>query len=119
MNTSLKVIRPFNPYVPPKNITYVPLNLHREIRSIIESKRFFPTYIYGPSGCGKTELIRQACAESNREFLRVQIGPETDRSSLLIKFALIGGDSVFIEGPVLTAMRNGSVLMLDEMDREK
>jgi len=113
----LKTLKPFTPHIPAVNPQYVEMNIHADVMRIIASNRFFPTYIFGGSGIGKTEAIRQACAEAKREFLRVQIGPETDRSSLIIKFALIAGDSVCVEGPVLAAMRNGSVLMLDELDR--
>lgn len=117
MTDELKVVRPFQPYIPPNDANYVPMNIHDEVRSIIGSNRFFPAYIHGPSGIGKTKVIQQVCHETGRNFLRVQIGPESDRSSLIMKFALIGGDSVFVEGPVLSAMRSGSVLMLDELDR--
>jgi len=113
----LTSLKPFTPHVPPVNPQYVKANIHDDVHRILASKKFFPTYIYGPSGVGKTECIRQACAQLKLEFLRVQIGPETDRSSLINKFALLGGETVFIEGPVLAAMRNGSVLMLDELDR--
>ena len=62
-------------------------------------------------------MVEQACAKSGREFIRVQINPETDEDDLLGGFRLINGETVFCKGPVLKAMENGAVLLLDEIDR--
>jgi MoxR-like ATPase len=50
-------------------------------------------------------------------FIRVQINPETDEDDLLGGFRLIDGETVFSKGPVLKAMENGAILLLDEIDR--
>ena len=62
-------------------------------------------------------MVEQACAKAGREFIRVQINPETDEDDLLGGFRLINGETVFCKGPVLKAMENGAVLLLDEIDR--
>jgi MoxR-like ATPase len=62
-------------------------------------------------------MVEQACAKLNREFIRVQINPETDEDDLLGGFRLINGETVFSKGPVLKAMENGAILLLDEIDR--
>ena len=78
---------------------------------------FYPIYISGMSGNGKTFMVEQSCAKLNREFIRVQINPETDEDDLLGGFRLIDGETVFAKGPVLKAMENGAILLLDEIDR--
>lgn len=78
---------------------------------------FYPTYISGLSGNGKTFMVEQACAKLQKEFIRVQINPETDEDDLLGGFRLINGETVFAKGPVLKAMENGAILLLDEIDR--
>jgi MoxR-like ATPase len=78
---------------------------------------FYPTYVSGLSGNGKTFMIEQACAKLGKEFIRVQINPETDEDDLLGGFRLIDGETVFAKGPVLKAMENGAILLLDEIDR--
>ena len=78
---------------------------------------FYPTYISGLSGNGKTFMVEQACAKLGKEFIRVQINPETDEDDLLGGFRLINGETVFSKGPVLKAMENGAILLLDEIDR--
>ena len=62
-------------------------------------------------------MVEQACAKIGKEFIRVQINPETDEDDLLGGFRLINGETVFSKGPVLKAMENGAILLLDEIDR--
>ena len=97
--------------------TFVAWGPYKDIMKIVKSEMFYPTYISGLSGNGKTFMVEQACAKAGREFIRVQINPETDEDDLLGGFRLINGETVFCKGPVLKAMENGAVLLLDEIDR--
>lgn len=97
--------------------TFVAWGSYTDIMKIIKSEMFYPTYVSGLSGNGKTFMVEQACAKAGREFIRVQINPETDEDDLLGGFRLINGETVFCKGPVLKAMENGAVLLLDEIDR--
>lgn len=97
--------------------SYVAWGAHTDIVKIVKSGMFYPTYISGLSGNGKTFMIEQACAKLKREFIRVQINPETDEDDLIGGFRLINGETVFAKGPVLKAMENGAILLLDEIDR--
>jgi hypothetical protein len=104
-------------YVPAIDTTFVPWGDYRMVRQVIDSKLFFPTYISGLSGNGKTMMVEQACARAKREFVRVQISPETDETDLIGGFRLIDGETVFYKGPVVKAMERGAVLLIDEIDR--
>ncbi len=97
--------------------TFVPWGSFSDIGKIIKSQMFYPVYISGLSGNGKTFMVEQAAAKAKREFIRVQINPETDEDDLLGGFRLINGETVFSKGPVLKAMENGAILLLDEIDR--
>ena len=97
--------------------TFVPWGPFSDIVKIVKSNMFYPTYISGLSGNGKTFMVEQACAKVGKEFIRVQINPETDEDDLLGGFRLINGETVFSKGPVLKAMENGAILLLDEIDR--
>ena len=97
--------------------TFVPWGSFKDITRIIKSEMFYPTYVSGLSGNGKTFMIEQACAKLGKEFIRVQINPETDEDDLLGGFRLINGETVFAKGPVLKAMEDGAILLLDEIDR--
>ena len=97
--------------------TFVPWGAFSDVVKIVKSQMFYPVYISGLSGNGKTFMVEQACSKLNKEFIRVQINPETDEDDLLGGFRLIDGETVFAKGPVLKAMENGAVLLLDEIDR--
>lgn len=104
-------------YVPAVEPTYVRWGEFADIASIIKSKTFYPVYVAGLSGNGKTMMIEQACAYADREYIRVQISPETDEDDLIGGFRLLNGETVFAKGPVVKAMERGAILLIDEIDR--
>lgn len=104
-------------YVPEKVKEYVRWGYFKDVKQIIESKMFFPIFISGLSGNGKTMMVEQACAMSKREYVRVQITPETDEDDLIGGFRLLNGETVFAKGPVIKAMEAGAILLIDEIDR--
>jgi len=104
-------------YIPEVCKTYVRWGSFSSLSKIIDSHQFFPVYISGMSGNGKTFMVEQACAKLKREFVRVQITPETDEDDLIGGFRLLDGDTVFSYGPVIKAMKAGAVLLIDELDR--
>ena len=104
-------------FVPDYDDTFVPWGNFTEIVKVLKSGMFYPTFVSGLSGNGKTFQIEQACAKLNREYVRVQISPETDEDDLIGGFRLIKGETVFQKGPVIKAMEAGAVLMIDEIDR--
>mgnify|MGYP003336623228 CR=1 FL=1 len=102
--------------VPEKATGYVPFGNFADVRSIIKSKKFYPAYITGLSGNGKTMMVEQICAQEKRELVRTNITIETDEDDLIGGFRLINGETVWQDGPVITAMTRGAVLLLDEVD---
>lgn len=103
--------------VPAKYPDYVPFGFYKDLTNIIKSKMFYPVFITGMSGNGKTLMVEQVCATLNRECIRVNISIETDESDLLGGPTLVNGNVVNRDGPVLTAMKKGAVLLIDEVDR--
>jgi MoxR-like ATPase len=87
-----------------------------DVEKIIKSKIFFPVYITGLSGNGKTMSIMQACAKLKRKLLRINVTEETDELDLLGGTELVNGSTVYREGAVILAMREGAVLLIDEGD---
>jgi len=102
--------------VPNKVPGYVPFGHFNDIRAIIKSSKFYPTFVTGLSGNGKTMMIDQICAAEKRECVRVNITKETDEDDLIGGFRLIDGATVWQNGPVVIAMQRGAVLLLDEID---
>lgn len=103
-------------FVPDRLVTYVPFGFFDDLRDIVNSKIFYPVYVTGHSGNGKTLMIEQVCASLGRECIRVNITKRTDETHLIGSYELIDGSTVRREGPVITAMRRGAVLLLDEID---
>jgi len=102
--------------VPEKDPLYVPFGNFNDVFSIIKSGRYYPAFITGLSGNGKTFMVEQACAKAKREYFRVNITVETDEDDLLGHYALIDGNTVWQDGPVVKAMERGAILLLDEID---
>lgn len=102
--------------VPDKAKGYVPFGHFPDVRMIIKSGKFYPTYITGLSGNGKTMMIEQICAQEKRELVRANITKETDEDDLIGGFRLIDGKTVWQNGPVIVAMERGAILLLDEVD---
>ena len=103
--------------VPQVDPTYVPFGFYRDLTKVLKSQNFYPTFISGLSGNGKTTMVEQACAKLKRECMRVNISIETDEDDLIGGNTLVDGNVVYREGPVLTAMKRGAILILDEIDR--
>lgn len=102
--------------IPAKDDTFVSFGNFADIKKIIKSNLFYPTFITGLSGNGKTFSVEQACAQTKRELIRVNITIETDEDDLIGGFRLINGETVWHNGPVIEALERGAVLLLDEVD---
>jgi cobaltochelatase CobS len=103
-------------FIPDKDANYVPFGNFSDVKKIIQSRSFYPTFITGLSGNGKTLSVEQACAVLNRELIRVNITIETDEDDLIGGFRLVNGETVWHNGPVVEALERGAVLLLDEID---
>ena len=102
--------------IPTKDDTFVQFGSFQDVKKIIQSRLFYPTFITGLSGNGKTFSVEQACASLNRELIRVNITIETDEDDLIGGFRLLNGQTVWHNGPIIEALERGSILLLDEID---
>ena len=102
--------------VPESDDTFVKFGSFNDVKNIIKSKQFYPTFITGLSGNGKTFGVEQACAQLKRELIRVNITIETDEDDLIGGFRLVDGATVWHNGPVIEALERGAILLLDEVD---
>ena len=102
--------------VPEKDVTFVKFGNFTDIKKVIQSRQFYPAFVTGLSGNGKTFSVEQACAQLNRELIRVNITIETDEDDLIGGFRLVDGNTVWHNGPVIEALERGATLLLDEID---
>ena len=102
--------------IPDVDPNFVKFGNFNDVKKIIQSKLFYPTFITGLSGNGKTFGVEQACAQLKREVVRVNITIETDEDDLIGGFRLVNGATVWHNGPVIEALERGAILLLDEID---
>ena len=103
-------------YVPEKFEGYVPWGNFNILKEVLKSRIFYPMFITGLSGNGKTLMVKEICARLKREYVRANITVETDEDDLIGGFRLLNGETVWHDGPVVTAMKRGALLLLDEID---
>jgi len=102
--------------IPKKDPNFVPFGNFSDLENIIKSKIFYPAYISGPTGNGKSTMVEQICAKHKRPLIRINLNMMTDEEQLIGSKTLEDGNVEIVEGPVLLAMRNGTTLLLDEID---
>ena len=102
--------------IPKKDSNFVPFGNYTDLENIIKSGIFYPAYISGPTGNGKSTMVEQICAKHKKPLIRVNLNMMTDEEQLIGSKTLENGNVQIVEGPVLIAMRNGTSLLLDEID---
>ena len=102
--------------VPSRFDGYVAWGHFTDVEKIVKSRQFYPIFVTGLSGNGKTLMVEQVCAKQKRECYRVNITKQTDEDDLIGGFRLMNGETKFVYGPVVNAMKSGGVLLLDEID---
>ena len=102
--------------IPDKDDTFVKFGSFTDVKKILQSRLFYPTFITGLSGNGKTFSVEQACSQLKREMIRVNVTIETDEDDLIGGFRLVNGETAWHNGPVIEALERGAVLLLDEVD---
>ena len=103
--------------IPQKDDTFVQFGNFKDLKSVIKSGLFYPTFITGLSGNGKTLGVEQASAQLKRELIRVNITIETDEDDLIGGFRLVNGETVWLhQRSSHRSSGTGSILLLDEVD---
>lgn len=74
-----------------------------------------PLMLKGPTGCGKSRLVEHMAARLKRPLITVPCHDDTSTADLLGRWLVRGGDTVWVDGPVTRAARQGAILYLDEI----
>ena len=77
--------------------------------------RQLPLLLKGPTGCGKTRFVSHMAARLGLPLTTVSCHDDLAASDLTGRYLLKGGDTVWVDGPLTTAVRNGGVCYLDEI----
>lgn len=74
-----------------------------------------PLMLKGPTGCGKSRCVEHMAARLGRPLVTVSCHDDTSAADLLGRYLVRGGDTVWLDGPVTRAVREGAILYLDEV----
>ncbi len=101
---------------PVRNVTpyYRPVGNEADIFGHAFRNRL-PLMLKGPTGCGKSRFVEAMAAGLGRPLVQVSCHDETSATDLLGRYLVQGGDTVWQDGPVTRAVREGAILYLDEI----
>jgi len=74
-----------------------------------------PLLIKGPTGCGKSQLVSYMAEKLNTPLIQVACNEDTSSADLLGRFLIKGSETIWQDGPVTRAAREGAILYLDEI----
>lgn len=98
----------------PKVPYYRPI--HREVEVFDHAYRNqLALMIKGPTGCGKSRFVEAMAATVERPLVTVACHDDTSAMDLLGRYLVQGGDTVWQDGPLTRAVRQGAILYLDEV----
>ncbi|MCV7215203.1 CbbQ/NirQ/NorQ/GpvN family protein [Mycobacterium crocinum] len=79
------------------------------------ARRGLPVLLKGPTGCGKTRFVEAMANQLGRELVTVAGHEDMTSADLVGRFLLKGGETVWVDGPLTRAVRQGSICYLDEI----
>lgn len=79
------------------------------------ARRGLPVLLKGPTGCGKTRFVEAMAHELGRELVTVAGHEDMTSADLVGRFLLKGGETVWVDGPLTRAVREGAIFYLDEV----
>ncbi|MFO0610715.1 MAG: CbbQ/NirQ/NorQ/GpvN family protein [Polyangiales bacterium] len=93
---------------------YRPVGQEVEVFRRAHAQRL-PVLLKGPTGCGKSRFVEHMAAALGRPLVTVACNDETSAADLLGRWLVRGAETVWQDGPVTRAVRNGAILYLDEV----
>ena len=74
-----------------------------------------PVLLKGPTGCGKTRFMEHMAWRLKRPLVTVSCHDDLTASDLVGRYLIIGGETCWIDGPLVQAIRTGALCYLDEV----
>lgn len=69
----------------------------------------------GPTGCGKTRFVEAMAHELGRPLITVACHDDLTTADLVGRYLLRGDETVWVDGPLTRAVREGAICYLDEV----
>lgn len=74
-----------------------------------------PLLLKGPTGCGKTRFVEHMAAKLGKPLFTVACHDDLSAADLIGRYLLKGGETVWVDGPLTRAVREGGICYLDEV----
>lgn len=74
-----------------------------------------PVLIKGPTGCGKTRFVEHMAARLQRPLITVSCHDDLSAADLVGRHLLSDGGTLWADGPLTRAVRQGAICYLDEV----
>lgn len=69
----------------------------------------------GPTGTGKSRFIEYMAFKLNKKLLTISCHEETSSTDLIGRFIIKGAETIWLDGPLTTAVKEGYIIYLDEI----
>lgn len=78
-------------------------------------KQKLPLMLKGPTGCGKTRFVEHMAHSLGLSLISVACHEDITAADLVGRYLLSGGETVWVDGPLTRAVRQGAICYLDEI----
>jgi len=74
-----------------------------------------PLLLKGPTGTGKSRFIEYMAMHLQKNLITISCHEETSSTDLIGRYIIKGAETVWIDGPLTTAVKEGAIIYLDEI----
>lgn len=74
-----------------------------------------PVMLKGPTGCGKTRFLEYMAWRLRRPLVTIAAHEDMTAADLVGRFLLVPGETVWHDGPLTLAVREGAICYIDEI----
>ena len=93
---------------------YLPIKQEVELFEAAYAAKL-PAMLKGPTGCGKTRFVEYMAYRLGRPLITVACHEDLSSTDLVGRFLLEGEETIWHDGPLTSAVRNGAICYLDEV----
>jgi len=95
-------------------IGYIPVQQEVELFNAAFSQQL-PVLLKGPTGVGKTRFVEHMAERLGVPLITVPCHEDLTASDLVGRYLLQGNETVWVDGPLTRAVREGAICYLDEV----
>ena len=78
-------------------------------------KNKIPFLLKGPTGTGKSRFIEFMAHKLDKKLITISCHEETSSTDLIGRYIIKGAETIWLDGPLTTAIKEGAIIYLDEI----